>query len=645
DGDALNAILVSQPTHGVLTLNTNGGFTYFPETNYLGSDSFTYQANDGALNSAIATVTITVGGVNDAPVAVNDSYTTAEDTQLTVIAAGVLANDSDVDGDALSAILVSQPTHGVLTLNTNGGFNYVPETNYLGGDSFTYQANDGATNSSLATVSITITGVNDAPVAVNDSYTTAEDTQLTVIAAVVLANDSDVDGDALSAILVSQPTHGVLTLNTNGGFTYLPATNYLGSDSFTYQANDGALNSALATVNITITGVNDAPVAVDDSYTTAEDTQLTVIAAGVLANDSDVDGDPLSAILVSQPAHGVLTLNTNGGFSYLPATNYNGSDSFTYRANDGQADSGIATASITITGANDAPVAVDDSYTTPEDTALTVIAAGVLANDSDLDGDALTAVLVSQPTHGVLTLNTNGGFNYLPAANYNGPDSFTYQANDGALNSGIATVTITITAVNDPPVAVNDSYTTDEDTLLTVIAAGVLANDSDLDGDALTAVLVSQPTHGVLTLNTNGGFNYLPAANYNGPDSFTYQANDGALNSGIATVTITITAVKDPPVAVNDSYTTPEDTALTVIAAGVLANDSDLDGDALTAVLVSQPTHGVLTLNTNGGFNYLPAANYNGPDSFTYQANDGALNSGIATVTITITAVKDPPVA
>src|SRR5213075_1113262 len=133
-------------------MTTNGGFTYFPATNYVGSDSFTYQANDGALNSGIDTVSITVTGVNDPPVAVNDSYTTPEDTQLTVIAAGVLANDSDVDGDPLSSILVSQPTHGVLTLNTNGGFSYLPATNYLGSDSFTYQANDGALNSGVATV-------------------------------------------------------------------------------------------------------------------------------------------------------------------------------------------------------------------------------------------------------------------------------------------------------------------------------------------------------------------------------------------------------------------------------------------------------------------------------------------------------------
>src|SRR5213075_916160 len=367
------------------------------------------------------------------------------------------------------------------------------------------------------------------------------------------------------------------------------------------------------------------------SYTTPEDTTLNAAAPGVLANDSDLDGDALSAVLVSPPTHGSLTLNTNGSFSYVPAGNYNGPDSFIYKANDGQADSGIATVSISITAVNDAPVAVNDSYTTAEDTTLNVVAPGVLANDSDVDGDSLNAILVSPPTHGSLTLNSDGSFSYLPATNYNGPDSFTYKANDGQADSGIATVSITITAVNDAPVAVNDSYTTAEDTTLNVAAPGLLINDSDVDGDTLSAVLVSQPTHGTLSLNGNGSFDYVPAANYNGPDSFTYKANDGQADSGIATVNITITDVNDAPVAVDDSYTTPEDTTLTIAAPGVLTNDSDVDGDSLSAVLVSPPTHGSLTLNTNGSFSYVPAANYNGPDSFTYKANDGQADSGIAT--------------
>jgi len=213
---------------------------------------------------------------------------------------------------------------------------------------------------------------------------------------------------------------------------------------------------------------------------------------------------------------------------------------------------------------NDAPVAVNDSYTTAEDTVLNVAASGVLANDTDTDGDALTAILATGPTHGTLTLNANGSFIYTPATNYNGSDSFTYRANDTMTNSSVATVNITVTPVNDGPVAVNDSYTTLEDTALNVPANGVLANDTDVDGNPLTAVLVTGPTHGTLTLNANGSFLYTPTNNYNGPDSFTYRANDGTSNSGIATVNITVTPVNDAPVAVNDAATTPEDTRITI---------------------------------------------------------------------------------
>src|SRR5207249_9013341 len=263
----------------------------------------------------------------------------------------------------------------------------------------------------------------------------------------------------------------------------------------------------------------------------SEDTPAVVVAPGVLSNDTDVDGDPLTAILITSPSHGTLTLNANGSITYTPAINYNGPDSFTYKANDGTADSNVATVSITVTPVNDAPVAVNDSYSTNEDTVLTIAAPGVMANDVDVDGDSLTAILVTSPTHGTLTLNTNGSLSYTPFANYNGPDSFTYKARDGVLDSNVATVTITVNPVNDAPVAGNDSYSTNEDAALNVAAPGVLGNDTDVDGDALTAVLVSGPSHGTLTLGTNGTITYTPAANYYGLDSFTYKARDASTDS------------------------------------------------------------------------------------------------------------------
>src|SRR6266540_3811392 len=401
------------------------------------------------------------------------------------------------------------------------------------------------------------------PIANNDTYSVNEDTLLAVGAPGVLANDMNPDGDSMSAVLVNGPTHGTLALNADGSFTYTPEANYNGSDSF-------------------------------------------------------------SAVLVSGPEHGTLALNANGSFSYSPTANYNGTDSFSYRANDGQLDSGVATVTITINPVNDAPVAVNDSYTTAEDTTLTVGAPGVLANDSDVDGDNLTAVLVMGPSHGSLALNADGSFSYIPAANYNGPDSFSYKANDGAADSGVVVVTISVTPVNDAPVAANDSYTTAEDTALTVSAPGVLANDGDVDGDSLSAVLVSGPEHGTVALNADGSFTYTPTNNYNGPDSFSYKANDGTVDSGVATVAITVEAVNDAPVANEDSYNVNEDTTLTVDAPGVLGNDTDVEGDNLNVEVVSEPEHGTLTLSTNGGFIYMPETNYNGTDSFTYQANDGS---------------------
>src|SRR5207302_1406697 len=256
--------------------------------------------------------------------------------------------------------------------------------------------------------------------------------------------------------------------------------------------------------------------------------------------------------------------------SYTPATDYHGADTFTYRANDGTADSNVATVSIAVAAVNDAPVAASDSYTANEDTPLTMAAPGVLGNDTDADGDALTAIVVSGPTHGTLTLSANGTLSYTPSANYNGSDSFTYKANDGTADSNVVTVAITITAVNDAPVAAGDSYATNEDTALTVAAPGVLGKIGRAACRASTAIPVSAAARDTLTLNSSSSFSYTPPANYNGGDSFSYKANDGELDSNAVTVAITVTAVNDAPVAAGDSYATNEDTALTVAAPGVL---------------------------------------------------------------------------
>jgi len=402
-------------------------------------------------------------------------------------------------------------------------------------------------------------------------------------------------------------------------------------------------NSDTVAVRLNTTVTNQAPTAAADAYSTAEDTTLTVNAPGVLTNDSDPDGNPLSAVVGSGPSHGTLTLNPNGSFTYRPAANFNGSDSFTCRASDGTLTSNLATVTITVSAVNDAPAAADDGYSTGEDTTLTVNVPGVLANDNDLDGDGLHALVGSAPSHGTLALDADGSFTYTPAADYHGTDAFTYRASDGDLTSGLATVTLTVSATNDRPTAADDAYTTAEDTALTVAAPGVLANDTDPDGDTLSAVAGSEPSQGTLSRNPDGSFTYTPAANYNGSDSFTYRASDGTVESSPATVMIAVTAVNDAPTAAADAYSTAEDTALTVNAPGLLGNDSDPDGDQLRAVLVAGPSHGTLTLNPDGSFTYTPATNYTSSDSFTYQVSDGTLTSNLAMVMLTVSATNDAP--
>jgi VCBS repeat-containing protein len=429
----------------------------------------------------------------------------------------------------------------------------------------------------------------------------------------------------------------VLNLNTNGGFTYLSATNYNGSDSFTYRANDGTTNGNLATVTINITAVYDPVIAVNDSTNTLEDTGVTI---QVLANDYNPDGLPLTITSTSTTNGTAVISGTNVVFT--ASTNFNGLVVFSYTVFDGTTSS-TGKVTVTVIPVNDPPVAVNDTYTTLEDVPLIVPAAsGILTNDTDVEGDALTVALVSDVSNGTLNLNTNGSFTYTPATNYNGSDSFTYRASDGFSTGNVATVTINITPVNDPPVAVNDTYTTLEDVRLTIAAPGILANDTDVEGDPLTAVLVGNVSHGVLNLNTNGGFTYLSATNYNGSDSFTYRANDGTTNGNLATVTINITPVNDPPVANNDVYITSENTLLTVPASGILTNDTDVENDPLSASLVTTVSHGSLNLNANGSFTYMPSSNYFGSDSFTYRASDLSAMSAVATVSLTVRDTHTP---
>jgi hypothetical protein len=613
DNDTLNVTAVTQGTNGSVTLNP---VTYTPNANFHGTDSFTYTVSDGNGGTDTATVNITISPINDPPVANDDTASVVEDDSVTV---NVLGNDSDADNDTLTVTAVTQGAHGTVTLNP---VTYTPSPNFFGTDSFTYTIADGNGGMDTATVTVTIAPSNDNLTANDDSATVAEDGSVTVT---VLGNDSDPENDVLSVQSVTQGTNGSVAI-VGSQVTYTPNANFHGADSFTYTASDGNGGTDSATVTITVTPVNDAPVAGDDTASVVEDGSVAIT---VLGNDADVDDDLLSVTSVTQGTHGTVVINGDDTVTYTPAADYNGSDSFTYTVSDGESDD-TATVTVTVGAANDAPIASNDSASTSEDNPVTVT---VLGNDTDPENDTLSVASVTQGTNGAVVINANNTVTYTPAANFHGADSFTYTASDSNGGTDTATVTVTISSVNDAPVANDDPASVAEDGSVTV---AVLANDTDADNDTLTVTARTQGAHGTVTLNP---VTYTPAANYNGPDTFTYTISDGHGGTDTATVNVTVGAANDAPVANNDTATVAEDGSVTV---AVLTNDTDLDNDTLTVTARTQGAHGTVTLNP---VTYTPAANYNGPDTFTYTISDGAGGTATATVNVTVTAVNDAPVA
>jgi hypothetical protein len=666
EGDALAASLFKGPDHGTLELAEDGSFNYLPEAGFLGFDSFIYVANDGTSDSMLGAVTIEVLPGNHEPVAANDSYDVDEDGLLTIDALeGFLANDTDEDGDPLSPTVVSQPLNGSLETEDDGSFVYTPAANFNGLDGFSYFVSDGSAESDVASVTLVVNSVNDTPVSVNDEYATPEDMPLTIEAPGVLINDSDIDGDALAALLVNPPIHGSVTLSPDGALVYTPDANFNGIDGFSYLAGDGTADSEAAAVTITVCAVNDAPAAAADAYTMDEDSTLAVdIAGGVLTNDTDVEGDPLSASIVSGPENGTLSLNPDGSFSYVPTINFTGADSFVYAASDGD-QSGEAIVTITVNEIADAPIAAIDNYSTGEDVPMAVGSdLGVLANDIDPQGNPLVAEVVTGPEHGTLSLNADGSFDYAPAANYHGADSFTYKAKN-ATEEMISMANIVVEPLNDRPAAADDEFTIEVGggSVTVTPAANVMANDTDIDGEGATpmvANLVSGPEHGTLALNPDGTFNYVPEEGYEGEDAFRYQLFDGMANSNVATVTLHVQETPEPepvpppvpapeptpnqrPEAVNESFTVEAGTTLDVAAIdGILANDFDPEGGALSAEWFSGPLHGALSVADDGSFTYTPEDGFEGLDAFLYRASDGELWSALAAVTIHVTPRSEP---
>ncbi len=543
---------------------------------------------------------------NTQPTAYSRIITTFEDTPTQIVLSG-----RDPDGDPLTYRILVQPTNGTLT-GTAPDLTYTPKENYFGTDSFVFAVRDNFVESTPAIVQINITSVNDEPIANSQSIETQEDVPVSIT-----LTGSDPDDDKLTFYVSEGPQNGTLT-GELPNVIYTPNADFSGTDRFTFFVSDGIANSQIATIDIKISSVNDPPVAISDLFKVDEDSFVQITLKG-----NDPEGNPITYIIVSNPINGILT-GTPPDLVYTPNPDYNGSDSFTFKVNDGELDSQLAKIDITVNPVNDRPTVEPFSITTKEDTPVSFTFKG-----KDIDNDALTFTY-TKPLHGIV-FGSPPVWPYKPDPNFYGEDRFTYTASDMSEKSDPAVVSITVEPVNDPPIAEPLTIRIKEDETVEIILKG-----SDIENDPLTFRITVEPSKGIIE-GTPPKIVYKPDANYFGKDSFKYVANDGQLDSQPVTVDITIDPVDDPPIADPKIVETMEDQSVIIVLTG-----SDIEGDNIKFIVIEKPSNGLLS-GEPPTLIYNPNSGFFGEDSFTYVANDGLLNSEPAKVSIKIKKVNEPP--
>ncbi|WP_411884563.1 cadherin-like domain-containing protein [Polaromonas sp. YR568] len=645
--------------------------------------------NEAQANRAANPLALSTSTLLDYPEVHGEQAGSLEDTRLRFLETLLLANDSTVNAPAhpdepsLRISSVFAPVHGSVSLQTNAQglveVVFLPEANYHGPASFDYTVTDQYGLSNNARMSLDIGAVNDAPVTQDGNVSSVEDTVLYFAPADLLASASDVDtatdGQQLSISAITAAQHGVAVFMPNDRIRFTPDADYNqsidGLASFTYSVSDGAGGVTPATVWLSLAPVNDAPRLQDESTHTLEDQALSINPADLLANDIDVDNlhADLRISAVSDAVHGSVALQTQADGSsrivFTPEANYHGMASFRYTVTDPDGASSTATAQVVLAAVNDAPVTQGETASGNEDTALLFTAARLLANDSDVDtavdGDVLRITRVGMAEHGQVFLQSDGTVRFEPDADYNGPAKFSYWVGDrdpaqiaaGEGYETAASVNLTILAVNDLPVVTGETIDGDEDIILNINPALLLANDTDVDtattnaesAQVLSITAVGNAQHGSIALLANGTLQFTPERNYAGAAGFSYTVNDGHGGLVQGQVALNLAPINDAPDVLGETVTFNEDEIQTLAQAGFLANDSDVDNpqNDLRIVSVENATHGAVSLNPNGTIRFAPDADYFGPAQFTYTVSDGSGGFTVGLASLDIAAVNDAP--
>ncbi|MDW2022850.1 MULTISPECIES: tandem-95 repeat protein [unclassified Vibrio] len=643
DSDNLEAVNLTAVANATVVENQDGSFTITPDANFNGDIDITFDINDGS-DTIVATADLTVNPVNDLPQPEDQAFTIGEDGVLTFTDQDLLDGATDIDGDDLSVEGVTYTgADGVLTDNGDGTYSFAPNENFNGDVNFTFDVSDG-TDTVTANIDVTVTPENDPPVAGSTSYTVHEDNSITISDEQLLANSSDIEGDVAISSVSYSGNDGVLEINGDGTYTFSPNENFTGDVSLDVVVvdEDGAVDTT--TAGITVLEVNDPPIAGTTSYTIDEDEVITISAEQLLANSSDIEGEVAIVSVSYSGSDGIFTDNGDGTFSFAPNENFNGDVSLDVVVTDEDSATVATNANIDVLPINDAPVSGDLAYSVDEDGSITLSQEQLLAQASDVEGDALTASNLVVDGDATVTANDDGSFTITPDANFNGDIDITFDINDGS-DTIVATADLTVNPVNDLPQPEDQAFTIGEDGVLTFTDQDLLDGATDIDGDNLTVEGVTYTgADGVLTDNGDGTYSFAPNENFNGNVNFTFDVSDGT-DTVTANIDVTVTPENDPPVAGSTSYTVHEDNSITISDEQLLANSSDIEGDVSIDSVSYSGNDGVLEINGDGTYTFSPNENFNGEVSLDVVVvdEDGATDS--TTAGITVLEVNDPPIA
>jgi gliding motility-associated-like protein len=613
------------PNNGSIVLSTNGDFTYTPNFNFFGADTIVISGCDNDNFCVNDTIFITIPVGNTFPVVENETFNATQDQ---IFIGNILANDFDLETGLVATVTpIVDLTNGLIVMSVNGAFTYAPNAGFVGNDFAVFSVCDLDGACVNDTVFFIVSPLpNVAPNVFNDFYTVVQDGS---ISDNLMLNDSDPDGTiTTNTTPVVNASNGLFTVQLNGDFTYTPTPGFVGNDTVVVQVCDNSLACVNDTLFFTVTPVNNLPIVQNDTITILEDNNAI---SNILLNDSDPDG-PVTASLtiIVNPTNGTVNIDAGGNYSYLPNSNFNGNDTIVFSVCDTDNNCINDTLFVTVTAVNDFIIVANENFSTNE---ATPFSGNITANDSDIDGTAITVntTAIVLPTNGIVLINSNGSFDYVPNAGFAGVDTIVVNVCDSGFplpaSCSNDTIFITVIDINFPPILFNENVNTDEDI---AISGTVITTDSDPEGTALTAVAVPVfgPLNGTIIINPNGDFTYTPNGNYNGVDTVVVQICDNGIPlpavCSLDTIFITINAVNDAPTVLNDTASTLTNQTA---AGNILLNDTDIENTTLTAdsINIVGPSNGTIVFNSNGDFVYTPNTGFYGQDTIYINVCDSGM--------------------